>query len=149
MRLPLVYIGQQHLNWPGSQAEMTCVCRFWIFLENPVVLPQLSWPPSCATIASRRASESLFNLFWVFYVKNGPNPASFCLFFVLFSHCKDKYSTNLTINDKCIDGVLGSQTRGGRIVSAEESTELFWGFYKEAIPGILLILFSLFFNQTI
>ena len=32
----------------------------------------------------------------IFFKKNGPNPASFCLF-LLFSH--DKYSTN-TINEK-------------------------------------------------
>ena len=40
---------------------------------------------------------------------NGPNPASFLFIFVLFSHCKDNYSTNLTINDKSVDGVLGSR----------------------------------------
>ena len=44
--------------------------------------------------------------------------------FVLFSRCKDKYSTNLTLNDKSIDGVLESQTWGGRTESADESTEL-------------------------
>ena len=32
----------------------------------------------------------------------------------------DKYSTN----DKSIDGVLGTQTRGGRMVGADESVEL-------------------------
>ena len=44
----------------------------------------------------------------------------FCLF-LLSSH--DKYSTN-TINDKRADGVLGTQTQGGRMVGADESTEL-------------------------
>ena len=53
------------------------------------------------------------------FFKNGPNPASFLFSFL--SH--DKYSTN-TINDKSIDGVLGTRTRGGRIVGADESTEL-------------------------
>ena len=53
-------------------------------------------------------------------LKNGPNLASFCLF-LFFS--LDKYSAN-TINDKSIDGVLGTRTRGGRIVGADESTEL-------------------------
>ena len=52
--------------------------------------------------------------------KNWPNSASFCLF-SFFSHYK--YSTN-TINDKSVDGVLGTRTRGGRIVGADESTEL-------------------------
>ena len=52
--------------------------------------------------------------------KNGPNPVSFCLF-SFFSH--DKYSTN-TINEKSVDGVLGTRTRGGRMVGADESTEL-------------------------
>ena len=45
--------------------------------------------------------------------------------FVLFSFLShDKYSTNLTINYKSIDGVLGTQTRGGRMVGADGSTEL-------------------------
>ena len=54
-------------------------------------------------------------------LKNGLNLASFCLF-SFFSH--GKYSTNLTINDRSIDGVLGTQTWGGRIVGADESPEL-------------------------
>ena len=44
----------------------------------------------------------------------------FCLF-SFFSH--DKYSTN-TINDKSIDGVLGTRTWGSVMVGADESTEL-------------------------
>ena len=50
---------------------------------------------------------------------NGQTPASFCLF-LFFSHDD---STN-TINDKSIDGVLGTRTQGGRIVDTDESTEL-------------------------
>ena len=53
----------------------------------------------------------------LFFLKNEPNPPSFCLF-SFFSH--DKYSTNLTINDESIDGVLGTQ----RTVGADKSTEL-------------------------
>ena len=60
-------------------------------------------------------------LYWVFFIKNGPNPASFGLF-SFFS--PDKCSTN-TINDKSVDGVLGTRTRGGRMVGADESTELY------------------------
>ena len=61
-------------------------------------------------------STKLFNL-----LKNGPNPASFCLF-SFFSH--DKFSTNLTVNDKSVDGVLGTRTQCGRMVGADKSTEL-------------------------
>ena len=39
---------------------------------------------------------------------NGPNP-------------HDKYSTNLTKNDKSIDGVLGTRTWGGKMVGADKS----------------------------
>ena len=42
--------------------------------------------------------------------------------FSFFSQRKDKYSTNFTINDKSIDGVLGNQTRGGMMEGADEST---------------------------
>ena len=43
------------------------------------------------------------------------------VYFSFFSH--DKYSTN-TINEKSRDGVLGTRTWGGRMVGADESTEL-------------------------
>ena len=54
--------------------------------------------------------------------RNGPTPVSFCLFSV-FSH--GKYITN-TMNDKIIDGVLGTWTWGGKMVVADKSTELWW-----------------------
>ena len=41
--------------------------------------------------------------------------------FLFFSH--GKYSTN-TINDKSVNSVLGTRTQGGKIVGADESTEL-------------------------
>ena len=57
----------------------------------------------------------------LFFKKKWAKPGLFCLF-SFFS--RDKYSTNLTINYKSIDGVLGTQTRGSRMVGADESTEL-------------------------
>ena len=56
-----------------------------------------------------------------FILKNGQSPASFCLF-SFYSH--DKYSTNLTIDDTSLDGVLGTQTWG-----ADEFTKL-WRHLK-------------------
>ena len=53
------------------------------------------------------------------FLKIGQNPASFCLF-SFFSH--DTYCRNI-INDK---SVLGIQTQGGRMVGADESTDLWW-----------------------
>ena len=49
----------------------------------------------------------------------GPMP--FCIFLFL-SH--DKYSTNLTINDKSIDGVFGIRTRGGSMVGIDKFAKL-------------------------
>ena len=49
--------------------------------------------------------------------KNGPIPASFGLF-SSFPHDKSK------LIDKIVDGVLGTQTRGGRMEGADNSTEL-------------------------
>ena len=60
------------------------------------------------------------------YCKNGSNPASFLFIFVLFSHRMDKSSTNLTIIEKSVDGMLGSRTWGGRMEGADKSTELWW-----------------------
>ena len=54
--------------------------------------------------------------FW----KNRPDTASFSIF-SFFSHGKN--STN-TINDKCLHDVLGTRTRGSRMVGIDESTEL-------------------------
>ena len=51
------------------------------------------------------------------FLKNGQNP---CLF-SFFSH--DQYSTNTT-NEKSVDGVLRTRTRGVRMVGTDESTEL-------------------------
>ena len=58
---------------------------------------------------------------FIIFIKNGPKPASFCLF-SFFSG--EKFSTNLTINDKSVDGMLGTRTQGSRMVGAEKSTEL-------------------------
>ena len=49
-----------------------------------------------------------------FFKKNGPNPA--------FSQHNDKYSSILTT--KRVDDVLGTRTWGGRMVGADESTEV-------------------------
>ena len=51
-------------------------------------------------------------------------PGLFLVYFCSFSQHKDKYSTNFTINDKSIDGVLGSRTRGGMMEGTDKSTEL-------------------------
>ena len=48
-------------------------------------------------------------------------PSLFICLFSLFSH--DKYSTNLTTK-VYLDGLLGTRTRGSRMVSRDESTEL-------------------------
>ena len=58
---------------------------------------------------SRTGRWHIFYCLWLKWAKPG---LFFCLF-SFFSH--DKYSTN-TIYDKSIDGVLGTQTQGGRMV---------------------------------
>ena len=65
---------------------------------------------SKSNVKTPTKGEKTFNL----YLRNGPNPASFCSF-SFFSY--DIYSTNLNINYKSIDGVLGTRTQGGRMVS--------------------------------
>ena len=49
--------------------------------------------------------------------------------FLFFSH--DKYSTN-TANDKRVDGVFGTRTRGSRMVGADEFTAEPW---LHTLPG--------------
>ena len=57
----------------------------------------------------------------IFFKKMGQTRPLFCLF-SFFSQYKDKYSTNLTINDKSVDCVLGSGTWDGRMQGTIEST---------------------------
>ena len=56
-------------------------------------------------------------------VKKWAKIGLFCVFISFFSQCKDHYNT---INDKSVDGVLGTRTRGGRMEGAGECTELWW-----------------------
>ena len=63
--------------------------------------------------------------------------ASFCLF-SFFSH--DKYSTNFTYKSK--NGALGTQTRGNRMVSKEESTELWRQHNKHRFTRPFKIIWS-------
>ena len=51
--------------------------------------------------------------------KNGPNPTSFFVYFQSIDKT-NKAQICLPINE----GVLGTRTRGGRMVGADESTEL-------------------------
>ena len=63
--------------------------------------------------------------------------------FSFFSH--DKYSTN-TIYEKSIDGVLGTRTWGGRMVGADESTEIWrhpFTFSLQPISHCYLLFFFL------
>ena len=76
------------------------------------------------------------------FLKNGPNPASFWFIFRSFSQHKDKYRTNFTINDKSIDGVLGSRTRGGMMEGVD------WAMAAPPIDYIILLLlkYSFFYR---
>ena len=58
------------------------------------------------------------------------------VYFSLLLH--DKYSTN-TINEKRVNGMLGTQTQGGRMVGADASTELLR--HPEQMKGFYVILF--------
>ena len=69
------------------------------------------------------------------FFKKWAKPGLFLVYFRSFSQHKDKYSTNFTINDKSIDGVLGSRTRGGMMEVADESTEL----WRHPSPVAILI----------
>ena len=74
-----------------------------------------------------RTRDTLF-----FFKIMGHTRPLFLFIFVLFSHPSDKYSTNLTINEKSIDDMLGSGTQGGRMEVADESTEL-WRHPRYAV----------------
>ena len=54
------------------------------------------------------------------FLKNGPIPASF-----LFYFCSFLITISIQI-EKSIDGVLGIQTQGSRMVGTDETMELWW-----------------------
>ena len=66
------------------------------------------------------------------FFKNGSNPTSICSF-SFFSI--EKCSTNYTVNDKSIDGVLGTQTQGVKMVGADKSTEL-WRYPRPQVGSL-------------
>ena len=129
----------KEIQWSKSLIDLVCwLCyKAWIMLPT-AAKSQPIWATNWCCMLRNMSSVFILDVYdhdashhvptlWSdhltgksFFYKNGPNPASFCLF-SFFSH--DKYSTN-TINEKSIDGVLGTWTQGGRMVGADESTEL-------------------------
>ena len=75
--------------------------------------------PADLVVVYQVRSCTLKSLFFIF---KWSKPRLFLFIFFLFA-CQI-LSTNLTINDKSIYGVLGSWTWGGRVVGTDESTEL-------------------------
>ena len=72
------------------------------------------------------------------------------LFFSFFSH--HKYRTNLTINYIIVDGVLGTRTRGGRMVGADESNNLWrhrWHIFNCVEKDRERICFYFFKSSTV
>ena len=51
----------------------------------------------------------------------------------IFNYFCSFHMTNLTIHDKSIDGLLGTQTWGSMMVGADESTELWHHPWKEFV----------------
>ena len=84
-----------------------------------LLIEHFSWIKTGHCFAPQRHSATVHTT-WCLIFLNGPNPANFFLF---FSHIA---RTNLTIIEKSIDGMLGSQTWGGRMEGADESNELWW-----------------------
>ena len=114
---------------------INCKCH-WLTSKNAKrsSIISMSMPRIIFVLAERKVWKTYF-------FKNGQNPASFCLF-LFFSI--DKHYTN-TINEKSIDGVLGTRTQGGRMVGEDKSTEL-WRHPKSRIFGLhkLKKIFKLF-----
>ena len=67
---------------------------------------------------------------------NWPTQASFCLFLFFL---QDKYSTNLTINYKRVNGELGTRTWGGRMKDTDKSIELYWHPFIHTIFNVRLV----------
>ena len=75
------------------------------------------WPKRFAGLTPSSFEDRIFEFFLVFFKKNWPIPASFCLFLSFFMSIPTQMK-------KSLDGVLGTRTRGRRMVGADETTEL-------------------------
>ena len=64
----------------------------------------------------------------------------------LFVYFRSFHMTNMAqmLNDKSVDGVLGTQTRGGRMPSADESTELCRHSFQYYIIVAILVVYYCF-----
>ena len=118
-------VTQPLITWADSVVHLCllyspCVSKIQLYLWQSTIPKSLNNWPKIITPPSSWASFVNF--------LNGPNPASFCLF--SFS-LRTNIAQILTINEKSIDGVLGTQTRGGRLVGTDKSTDL-WRTPKNA-----------------
>ena len=110
-------------DWPNPRGftkgvRFVCLNRYIQVNQKPFSQSEIR---SIRVLRSQDAANN-WKCFWVFF--KWAKPGLFLVYFRSFSQHKDKYSTNFTINDKSIDGVLGSRTRGGMMEGADESTEL-------------------------
>ena len=105
--------------------------------ENAPKVPSINrpiWSPWSLSTSTQSSSSTsyasyigiveLWSKYSTIVLKMGQTRTLFLFIFVLFSHHMDKYSINLTINEKREDGMLGSRTQGGNMEGADKSTEL-------------------------
>ena len=98
-------VTQPLITWADSVVHLCllyspCVSKIQLYLWQSTIPKSLNNWPKIITPPSSWASFVNF--------LNGPNPASFCLF--SFS-LRTNIAQILTINEKSIDGVLGTRTR--------------------------------------
>ena len=109
-----------------SKLLKTLSSTTWTFCHN-------SWVGVAKIIIARRMKDSLivgivdtvikrWKVNYIFL--NGPNPVLFLFIFVLFTFQFKWQIYNLNNINWKSDGVLGPQSRGGRMEGADESTKL-------------------------
>ena len=125
-------------DWPRFQSYQSFLfhCFFWLTFYSKLRVFNIRWFDILFVSLEYKFSQNL-NIGWLLYLlKNGPIPATFCLFsFFSHSNSNNKYTIWTIQIEKSVDGVLGTQTQGGRIDGADKSTELWQNPYSIFFGG--------------
>ena len=132
-RLTIIFLYPQKTNLTDGRRITECLVSSLTVWDSVVSVHANNNIFYCLVKSKPDTLECYIAVRWVFS-KNGPMPASFCLFSSFSNH-------NSNINWKSVDFVLEDRTRDCKLVGTDGSTELWW------LPpvGVLCSLFYLHF----
>ena len=117
-RLTIIFLYPQKTNLTDGRRITECLVSSLTVWDSVVSVHANNNIFYCLVKSKPDTLECYIAVRWVFS-KNGPMPASFCLFSSFSNH-------NSNINWKSVDFVLEDRTRDCKLVGTDGSTELWW-----------------------